>query len=41
MRSQNISRESALQTIAVEIDQVVRVGPVIHVKHTVVVDSIR
>ena len=33
MHKKNISRESALHTIAVEIDQAMRVGPVTHVKH--------
>ena len=33
MQTEHISRETGLGAIAVEVDQAVRVGPVVHVKH--------
>jgi len=36
MRKQTISREAALQTIAIEVDKALRIGPVTHIKHKAV-----
>ncbi len=33
MQKENISRESALRTVAIAVDQALRIGPVTHIKH--------
>jgi len=39
MQKQTISRESALRTIAEEVDRALRIGPVAHIKHNAVTNG--
>ena len=40
MNAQDTFRESALQTLAIEIDQALRLGPVSHIKHKAVLNGL-